>query len=117
MSTTTNSTAALPLQPSSMSPAQLAAVSFLARYSGATHALYSTQLGRWFAWCEANRLDSLVGIQRAHVQLYVRELGEGAAATSSGTFRGIGATCVTTVRVLGKASCSSSSKVPAGRVW
>jgi hypothetical protein len=56
MSTTTTSTKALPFQPSSMSSAQLAAVSFLARYSGATHALYRTQLGRWFAWCTANGL-------------------------------------------------------------
>ena len=56
MSTTTSSTPTLPFQPSSMSPAQLAAISFLARYSGATHALYRAQLGRWFAWCEADGL-------------------------------------------------------------
>lgn len=76
MSTTTSSTATLPFQPSSMSPAQLAAVSFLARYSEATHALYRTQLARWFAWCETNGLDPLVGIQRAHVELYIRNLGD-----------------------------------------
>ena len=35
-----------------MTPAQLAAVSFLARYSGHTHELYAYQLRRWFAWCE-----------------------------------------------------------------
>jgi len=59
-----------------MSPAQLAAVSFLARYSGYTHALYAFQLRRWFAWSEANGLDPLVGIQRAHVELYIRYLGD-----------------------------------------
>lgn len=83
MSTTTSSTATLPFQPSSMSPAQLAAVSFLARYSGATHVLYRTQLGRWFTWCETNGLDPLVGIQRAHVELYIRELGEAGLLDSS----------------------------------
>jgi site-specific recombinase XerD len=59
-----------------MTPAQLAAVSFLARYAGATHHLYAYQLGRWFSWCETNGLDPLVGIERAHVELYIRQLGE-----------------------------------------
>ena len=52
-----------------MSTAQLAAVSFLARYSGRTHALYAHRLKRWFAWSEGNGLDPLLGIQRAHVEL------------------------------------------------
>lgn len=59
-----------------MTSAQLAAVSFLARYSGSTHAMYTQQLRRWFAWCEDNDIDPLVGIQRAHVELYVRHLGD-----------------------------------------
>jgi hypothetical protein len=59
----------LPFQPISMTTAQLAAVSFLARYTGHTHELYSYQLRRWFEWCESNGLDPLVGIQRAHVEL------------------------------------------------
>jgi integrase/recombinase XerD len=41
----------LPFQPMSMTTAQLAAVSFLARYAGHTHVLYSYQLRRWFEWC------------------------------------------------------------------
>ena len=49
------STILLPFQPSTMSTAQLAAVSFLARYSGRTHDLYTSQLARWFAWCETQR--------------------------------------------------------------
>jgi hypothetical protein len=69
----------LPLQPMSMTTAQLAAVSFLARYAGHTHELYSYQLRRWFLWCEGNGLDPLVGIQRAHVELYIRGLGEAGA--------------------------------------
>lgn len=37
-------TTILPFQPATMSTAQLAAVSYLARYSGRTHVLYSIQL-------------------------------------------------------------------------
>ena len=73
----------LPFQPKVMSPAQLAAVSYLARYSGRTHDLYAQQLRRWFSWCEANGLDPLVGIQRAHVELYIRQLGESGLRDSS----------------------------------
>lgn len=76
-------TTLLPFQPASMSPAQLAAVSFLARYSGRTHALYAFQLRRWFDWCEANALDPLIGIQRAHVELYIRQLGDSGLMDSS----------------------------------
>lgn len=76
-------TTLLPFQPSSMSTAQLAAVSFLARYSGRTHALYAFQLREWFAWCEANTLDPLVGVQRAHVELYIRSLGDRGLMDSS----------------------------------
>ena len=77
------STTMLPVQPMSMSPAQLAAVSYLARYSGHTHELYASQLRRWFAWCATNGLDPLVGIQRAHVELYIRQLGESGLMDSS----------------------------------
>jgi site-specific recombinase XerD len=77
------STILLPFQPLSMSTAQLAAVSFLARYSGRTHALYTYQLKRWFTWCEGNGLDPLVGIKRAHVELYIRHLGETGLMDSS----------------------------------
>jgi integrase/recombinase XerD len=67
----------LHFQPSTMSAAQLAAVSYLARYSGRTHRLYAFQLREWFSWCEGHGLDPLVGIQRAHVELYIRGLGSG----------------------------------------
>ena len=77
------STVLLPFKPSALSTAQLAAVSFLARYSGRTHALYGYQLKRWFGWCESNGLDPLVGIQRAHVELYIRGLGESGLMDSS----------------------------------
>ncbi|GAA4361011.1 hypothetical protein [Angustibacter luteus] len=62
----------LPFQPLTMTSAQITAVSYLARYSGHTHDLYAHQLQRWFAWCETNALDPLVGIQRAHVELFIR---------------------------------------------
>ena len=73
MSTTTT---LLPFHPESMTPAQLAAVSYLARYAGQTHLLYAYQLRRWFAWCESNGLDALIGVQRARVELYVRHRRE-----------------------------------------
>ncbi|HEX7460892.1 MAG TPA: site-specific integrase [Dermatophilaceae bacterium] len=66
-----------------MSSAQLAAVSYLARYSGHTRGLYAYQLRQWFAWCESNGLDPLAGIQRAHVELYVRKLGDRGLMDSS----------------------------------
>src|SRR6476659_4853231 len=78
-----DSTTLLPFQPATMSTAQLAAVSFLARYSGRTHALYAHQLKCWFGWCQTNGLDPLVGIQRAHVELYIRGLGERGLMDSS----------------------------------
>jgi integrase/recombinase XerD len=71
-----STTAMLPFQPDAMTPAQLAAVSYLARYSGHTHKLCAYQLRRWFGWCESNDLDPLVGIQRAHVKHFIRHLGE-----------------------------------------
>lgn len=76
-------TTLLPFQPATMSTAQLAAVSYLARYSGRTHTLYSFQLREWFAWCESNGLDSLLGVQRAHVELYIRDPGDRGLMDSS----------------------------------
>src|SRR3954462_8483140 len=73
----------LPFQPDAMTPAQLAAVSYLARYSGHTHALYAYQLRRWFTWCDVNALDPLVDIQRAHLELYIRHLGDSGLRVSS----------------------------------
>ena len=73
----------LPFQPDQMTPAQLAAVSYLARYAGHTHTLYAYQLRCWFAWCEERSLDPLVGIQRAHIELYIRHLGERGLMASS----------------------------------
>ena len=47
--TTSSSGTLLPFQPATMSTAQLAAESYLARYSGHTHALDAYQLQQWFA--------------------------------------------------------------------
>ena len=76
-------TTLLPFQPEAMTPAQLAIVSYLARYAGHADSLYAYQLRRWFSWCEMNALDPLVGIQRAHIELYIRNLGEGGLRISS----------------------------------
>jgi site-specific recombinase XerD len=58
-------------------------VSYLARYSGHTHQLYAAALRRWFGWCETSRLDPLTGIQRAHIELYIRHLHESGLRDSS----------------------------------
>src|ERR687889_2617833 len=70
-------------QPDGLTPAQIAAVSYLARYSGPTHTLYAYQLRRWFGWCESNVLDPLTGVQRAHVELYIRGLAASGLRNSS----------------------------------
>jgi integrase/recombinase XerD len=76
-------TTLLPFQPDAMTPAQRAAVSYLARYTGHTHTLYAYQLRRWFNWSESNDLDPLIGIQRAHIELYIRDLGQSGLQVSS----------------------------------
>lgn len=76
-----------------LTPAQLAAVSFLARYTGATHNLYRFHLGQFFAWCDAQDLDPLADVERVHVELYIRhrlvECGNAASSVN---------TCMTPVR-------------------
>lgn len=68
-----------PFQPTTMSSAHLAAVSFLACYAGRTHQLYEYQLKEWFSWCGSNALDPLVGVQRAHTSCTsARRTGPGA---------------------------------------
>jgi integrase/recombinase XerD len=76
-------TTLLRFQPDALTPAQLAAVSHLARYTGQTHSLYTYQLRRWFAWCGTNTLEPLVGIQRAHIELYIRHLHDSGLRDSS----------------------------------
>jgi site-specific recombinase XerD len=49
----------------------------------ARHTLYAYQLRRWFTWSESNDLDPLIGIQRAHIELYIRDLGESGLQVSS----------------------------------
>ena len=78
-------TTVLPFQPDAMTPAQLAAVSYLARYTGHTHTLYAYQLRRWFTWTESNDLDPLIGIQRAYIERYIRDLGEGGCRSPRST--------------------------------
>ncbi|MGH3447702.1 MAG: hypothetical protein ACRDP4_08780 [Nocardioidaceae bacterium] len=47
------------------------------------HHLNAYQLRRWFAWRDANQLDPLVGIQRAHGELYIRHLRKWGLMASS----------------------------------
>ena len=105
-------TTLLPFQPDAMTPAQRAAVSYLARYSGHTHALYAYQRRRWFAWCETNGLDPLVGIQRAHIELYIRYLGESGLMASPTSTVSSSRTPPSTHAFPG---CTATSPVP--RAW
>lgn len=50
---------------------ELAAMTYLAGFSGATHANYSNLLKTFFEWCAQVGLDPLEA-QRAHLELYVR---------------------------------------------
>ena len=72
-----------PFQPATMSTAHLAAVSFLARYAGRTRELYEYQLKEWFSWSETSGIDPLVGVQRAHIELYIRSLSDRGLMDSS----------------------------------
>lgn len=50
---------------------ELAAMTYLARFSGATLTNYSSLLKTFFAWCADHGLDPL-DAERAHLELYVR---------------------------------------------
>ncbi|WP_425411790.1 site-specific integrase [Nocardioides aequoreus] len=109
-----------------MSPAQLAAVSYLARYSRRTHHLYAFQLRRWFSWCESNGLDPLLGIQRAHIELYIRQLGESGLRDSSvvtmmhgvrGFFRYATSTAPSSLTPPSTLVCPRSATNPAPKAW
>jgi hypothetical protein len=73
----------LPLQPAALPPAELAAVSFLPGAPGERKPCTSLTPREWFTWCQANGLDPLTGIQRAHVELYIRGLAERGLMDSS----------------------------------
>lgn len=74
----------LPFRPDGMTPAQLAAVSYLARYAGHTHQLYAYKLRRWFTWCETNRFDPRSASSAPTSS--IRHLGEtGLRASSTNT--------------------------------
>lgn len=45
--------------------------------------MYAFQLRRWFDWCQARELDPLIGIQRVHVELYIRYPGDRGLMASS----------------------------------
>ena len=55
--------------------AQLAAVAFLARYSGRTLDSYRADLGQFFQWCADVDMAPL-GARRTHIELYRAWMGE-----------------------------------------
>lgn len=50
---------------------QKAAVAFLARYRGATLALYEVHLKAYFAWCEQVARINPLDAERAHLEMYI----------------------------------------------
>jgi integrase/recombinase XerD len=54
---------------------RIVAAGFLARYNEPTRAGYAISLKQWFTWCEHRSLRPL-NVQRAHVELWARELQE-----------------------------------------
>lgn len=45
--------------------------------------IYAYQLRRWFSWCDTNGMDPLLGLQRAHLELYIRHLHDAGLRDSS----------------------------------
>jgi integrase/recombinase XerD len=78
-----SNTILLPFQPDSMTPPQLAAVSYLARVLGPHPRPVRLPTSAVVRLVETNRLDPLEGIQRAHVELHIRHLGESGLRPSS----------------------------------
>jgi integrase/recombinase XerD len=71
---------------------RLAAAGFLARYEGATHRAYDSDLRTWFAWCSRQGVDPLV-VTRPMVELYVRWMTETAGYAPATTARRLGTVC------------------------
>ncbi len=53
----------------------LALAAFLARYRGGTRASYAVDLRDWLGWCASHGIAPLAA-QRAHIEIYLRELEE-----------------------------------------
>ena len=77
------STTLRPFQPHAIRPPSSRRCPTLARYTGQTHILYAYQLRRWFAWCDTNGLDPLVGLQRAQIECAIRHLHDSGLRDSS----------------------------------
>lgn len=69
------SQALTPGSPPQPTPAQAAALGFLARYDGGTLEQYQVHLKLLFAWCAGLGLDPL-GLQRVHLEMFRRYLSE-----------------------------------------
>lgn len=64
------------------STSALTAAAFLAGYTGRTREEYSRDLRQFFAWCSELGVDPLAA-QRAHVQVYARQLEEAGRSKST----------------------------------
>ncbi len=62
--------------------ARLAIAGFLARYSGATRASYTTDLRQYFTWCAQHDLE-VFAAKRGHIELYARTMEERGLARST----------------------------------
>lgn len=70
-----NTTVIAPIFNPGMTEEEIAALSFLARYSGDTRAGYLIDLRIFFAWCQANGLRPLA-VTRVHLEFFSRYLEE-----------------------------------------
>ena len=92
MSTTASSTLLLPFQPSSVTSAQLAAVSYLARYSGSAHNVRlfiprfraSTERGPPWRADRLSRRSSGAYVSAPRFELGIRALARGASGPGPG---------------------------------
>jgi integrase/recombinase XerD len=65
----------LPLDGARLDQVQLLVVGYLARYKGTTRRTYAGVINRWITWCHRYGVDPL-DVQRAHIELWARQLEE-----------------------------------------
>jgi integrase/recombinase XerD len=73
MTTTTPSTALVPVAPVFTNTERLALAGFLAGYSGLTRQAYELDLRQFASWCQQHQLQ-LFGARRAGIELFARDL-------------------------------------------
>ncbi len=86
MTTTTPSTAIVPVEPVFSDQERLALAGFLAGYSGLTREAYALDLRQFTAWCHRHQLR-LFGVRRADIECFGRDLEAAGRARATVTRR------------------------------